>query len=91
MSPFSVGDKCLTVIDLHNHGLKANQVHILGNLMSSLASRIKASPHLLSGVLVGVLDIKTEREESFKVGRIFAGGPRDRVYNNPFFSGQVLR
>ena len=87
----SIRGKCLTVINLHNYGLFANQVRAIGRFMSSLAVGIKASPHCLSGLLVGDLNIKAEHERTFKVGRVFAGGARDRVYSNPLFSGQLLR
>ena len=87
----SIRGKCLTVINLHNYGLFANQVRAIGNSMSSLAVGIKASPHCQSGLLVGDLNIKAEHERTFKVGRVLAGGARDRVYSNPLFSGQLLR
>lgn len=83
----SIRGKCLTVIHLHNYGLFANHVRAVGNFMSSLAVGIKASPHCQSGLLVGDLNIKAAHERTFKVGRVFAGGARDRVYSNPLFSG----
>jgi len=85
------GARVLTVLNLHNYGLQTSQVQFLATYLSSLAINIKVNPCARFGILVGDLNIKAENEKSFKVGRDFDSGARDRGYSNPLFSGHLLR
>ena len=84
------GDKVLTVLNLHNHGLKAEQVRRIGNFTSLIIHNIRDSPCSKFGILLGDLNIKAEEELVFNVGRNFEH-PNVRYSGNPVYSGTHLR
>lgn len=90
VSSHFVGEHILTVCNVHNYGLSSCDTATIKDFLFVLGSSIEVNPTSMLGVLVGDLNIKAEHERSFKVGSGFAGGPRDRGFSNPLFSGQRL-
>ena len=89
-----LGDKVLTVCNVHNYGLSFADTRSIKDFLFLLGSGIEVDPTRRIGILIGDLNIKAEHEKSFKIGVAqfpnSSRPPPDRGFSNPLFSGQRL-